>query len=121
MTSRISSDIETQRNKQKCQAILNLSKKIRYVGIINEFGRTLSGQLRKGVVPLFKVEEARNEFFIEATRDRLRKSFEDSIGRTEYTITEHEKVKILTMSYGSNFYYFTFDKEAGFEEIVRCL
>ena len=65
MVSHTSSDIETQKSKEKCQALLNLSSKIRYVGIINDFGRTLAGQLRRGTVPLFKVEEARNEFFIE--------------------------------------------------------
>ncbi|MFZ0740708.1 MAG: hypothetical protein WAM54_03865, partial [Nitrososphaeraceae archaeon] len=57
MTSHSSHDIETQRNKEKCQMLLKISPKIRFVSIINEFGRTLAGQLRKGTVPLFNVEE----------------------------------------------------------------
>jgi hypothetical protein len=121
MDSRISSDMETQKNREKCRILLSLSPKIRYVGIINEFGRTLAGQLRKGVIPLFKVDEARNEFFIEATRNRLRRGFEYSIGKTEYTLTEHEKVKILTLSDNSSFYYFTFDKDTSSQELTRAL
>jgi hypothetical protein len=120
MVSQTSSDIETQKNKEKCQKLLNLSSKIRYVGIINEFGRTLAGQLRRGVIPLFKVEEARNEFFIEATRNHLRGTFEDSIGKLEFTLTANEKVTILTIpgATGSCLYYFTFDKGSTIKEVL---
>jgi hypothetical protein len=120
MVSQTSSDIETQKNKEKCRKLLNLSSKIRYVGIINEFGRTLAGQLRRGVIPLFKVEEARNEFFIEATRNHLRGTFEDSIGKLEFTLTANEKVTILTIpgATGSSLYYFTFDKGSTFKEVL---
>lgn len=120
MVGQMSSGIETQKNKEKCQALLKLSPKIRYVGIVNEFGRTLAGQLRKGVVPLFRVEEARNEFFIEATRNRLKISFEHSIGKTEFTLTVSEKVIILIVptSTGRHLYYFTFDKGSSLQEII---
>ena len=120
MTSHSSHDIETQRNKEKCQMLLKISPKIRFVSIINEFGRTLAGQLRKGTVPLFNVEEARNEFFIEATTTRLRRNFESSIGKMEFTLTVNEKVIILivllTASIG-RLYYFTLDKRSSLQEI----
>jgi hypothetical protein len=121
MVSETSSEIETQKSKEKCRALLNLSSKIRYVGIINDFGRTLAGQLRSGTVPLFKVEEARNEFFIEATRNRLRRLFEYSIGKTEFSITVNEKVIILVIPNVSakHHYYFTFDKNASVQEIMQ--
>ena len=121
MVSETSSEIETQKSKEKCRALLNLSSKIRYAGIINDFGRTLAGQLRSGTVPLFKVEEARNEFFIEATRNRLRRLFEYSIGRTEFSITVNEKVIILVIPNvtDKNLYYFTFDKNASVQEIMQ--
>jgi hypothetical protein len=120
MVGQMSSGIETQKNKEKCQALLKLSPKIRYVGIVNEFGRTLAGQLRKGVVPLFRVEEARNEFFIEATRNRLKISFEHSIGKTEFTLTVSEKVIILIVptSTRRHLYYFTFDKGSSLQEVI---
>ena len=121
MVSETSSEIETQKSKEKCRALLDLSSKIRYVGIINDFGRTLAGQLRSGTVPLFKVEEARNEFFIEATRNRLRRLFEYSIGRTEFSITVNEKVIILVIPAvaAKHLYYFTFDKNASVQEIMQ--
>ena len=121
MASLESSQQETHRYRRNCRNILALSPKIRYVGIINRFGRTLAGQLRKGVIPLFKTDEARNEFFIEATRNQLRKNFEASIGKTDYTFTENEKVKILTLSNESNFYYITFDKDTDRQELVKII
>ena len=107
--------------KDNCLTILSISPKIRYVGIINNFGQTLAGQLRKGVVPLLKADESRNEHFIEATRNRLRKNFEPSIGNTEYTFTENEKVKILTLSNNDNFVYITFDTDIDIQEILKVI
>jgi hypothetical protein len=120
-SKRPQTDQDVARYREKCNAILALSPSIRYVGIMNRFGRTLAGGLRKGVTPLLKPDEARNEYFIEATRNQLRKNFEKSIGRTEYTFTENEKVKILTLSTEENFYYITIDKEAPQPELYKLV
>jgi len=119
MTSR--SQEEAQKNREKCIRILAVSPKIRYAGKMNMFGRTLAGQLRKGVVPLFKPEEARNENFIEATRNQLRKAFESSIGTTKFTLTENENVNILTLPNRDSFYYVTLDKDTKPEEIYQII
>src|ERR687888_1136956 len=119
--SRPQADPETQRYREKCKSILAISPRIRYAGIMNRFGRTLAGGLRKGVVPLLKQDEARNEYFIEATRNQLRKNFERSIGRAEYTFTENEKVKILTIAGEEHFYYITMDKETPDNEVGKII
>ena len=114
-------DPDTAKYKQKCSDILAISARIRYAGIINKFGRTLAGRLRKGVAPLLMPDEARNEHFIEATRNQLRKNFEKSIGRAEYTFTENEKVKILTIAGKEHFYYITMDKETPANEVMEII
>jgi len=119
--SRPKADPETRIYREKCSSILAISPRIRYAGIMNRFGRTLAGGLRKGVVPLLKQDEARNEYFIEATRNQLRKNFENSIGRTEYTFTENEKVKILTIASEAHFYYITMDKETPAAEVTTIV
>ena len=119
--SRPKADPDIQLYKQKCNNILAISTRIRYAGIMNKFGRTLAGGLRKGVVPLLKPDEARNEHFIEATRNQFRRNFERSIGREEYTLTENEKVKILTMSSEDHFYYVTLDKETPINEVMKII
>ena len=121
MSNRPQADPEIAKYKQICNSILAISSSIRYAGIMNRFGRTLAGTLRKGIVPLLKPDEARNEYFIEATRNQLRKNFEKSIGRTEYTFTENEKVKVLTLSSEDHFYYITMDKSTSANEIARII
>ena len=119
--SRPQADPETQRYKEKCSKILTTSPRIRYAGIMNNFGRTLAGSLRKGVVPLLRQDEARNEYFIEAARNQLRKNFERSIGRTEYTFTENEKVKILTIASEEHLCYITMDKDTPANEVAKIV
>ncbi len=121
MSNRSRADPEIAQYKQICNSILAISPSIRYAGIMNRFGRTMAGGLRKGVVPLLKPDEARNEYFIEATRNQLRKNFEKSIGRTEYTFTENEKVRILTLSSEDHFYYITMDKNTQTTEVARII
>jgi hypothetical protein len=113
-----------QRNREKCRKILDLSIKIRYVGVVNKFGRTLAGHLRIGIIPLLQADEVRNECFIEATRSQLRKNFEASIGKTEFTLTENEKVKTLTLSYQNYYYYITIEKDTidrDLEKIIKSV
>lgn len=119
--SRPHADPNTARYKEKCNSILGISPRIRYAGIVNKFGRTLAGSLRKGVVPLLKPEEARSEYFIEAARSHMRGSFDKSIGKTEYTLTENEKVKILTLADMDNIYYITMDKDTPASDVGKII
>jgi len=50
--------------RKQCQNILKISTSIRYAGIINVYGRTLTGLVRPNVKPLLKSEQVKNEFFI---------------------------------------------------------
>ena len=104
----------------KSIAFLNISEKIRYVGIINRFGRTLSGKLRKNVKPLLSPEQARDEHFIESMRQQLRNSVESSIGKTIFSITKNELVTLLlVLSKTSDdvIYYVTIDKDVSLDEV----
>ena len=103
----------------KCIAFLNISEKIRYIGIINRFGRTLSGKLRKNVKPLLSPEQARDEHFIESMRQQLRNSFESSIGKTVFSITKNEFVTLVLVPSKTNdgvLYYVTVDKDVSLDE-----
>jgi len=103
----------------RCVAFLNISEKIRYVGIINRFGRTLSGKLRKNVKPLLSPEKARDEHFIESMRQQLRNSFESSIGKTVFSITKNEFVTLVLVPSKTSddvLYYVTVDKDVSLDE-----
>lgn len=113
---------DSTRNKENCHKLLLLSQKIRYVGMINNFGKTISGQLRPGLVPLLNVEQAINEHFIEATRNQLRKAFDPALGPTLYTLTVNEKVITLTFPlHSGGYYYVTLDNDVGKDELAELI
>lgn len=113
---------DSTRNKENCHKLLLLSQKIRYVGIINNFGKTISGQLRPGLVPLLNVEQAINEHFIEATRNHLRKAFDPALGPTLYTLTVNEKVITLTFPlHSGGYYYITLDNDVGKDKLAELI
>jgi hypothetical protein len=106
-------------NREKCISFLSISEKIRYVGIINKFGRTITGKLKSGIRPLLTPEQARDERYIESTRQQLRKALEVSIGKSIFTIEKNENVTFLLIPDKSsdNFYYMTLEKDTSLTEI----
>ena len=100
--------------QRNCVDFLNISDKIRYVGILNKFGRTIAGKLRKEIKPLLSPEQARDEHFIESVRQQLRNSFNSSIGKTHFSITKNEHVTLILIPSQSYdvLYYITIDKDA---------
>lgn len=113
---------ESLKNKENCHNLLLLSQRIRYVGLMNNFGKTIAGQLRPGLLPLLSVEQAINEHFIDATRNQLRKAFDSTLGATLYTLTVN--IKVITLTFPSRFggsYYITVDREIGNEELFKLI
>ena len=110
-------------DKEQCLKILKISEKIRYVGIINKFGRTLTGKLQNGVKPILTPEQARDERYIEAARRQLRKSLELSIGKSIFTIEKNENVIFLLIPDTNQdiFYYITINKNTTLSEIDEIL
>ncbi len=81
--------------KKKCQKVLNVSNSIRYAGVINEYGRTLTGIIRPGEKPLLKSDQAKSEFFIISILETLRKKSSSPLGKLDYLLLKHQKVFVL--------------------------
>jgi hypothetical protein len=103
--------------KTNCKKILELSPKIRYVGVTNKFGRTIAGQLRTGITPFLKTEEMRNELFIHSMIFNIRKNYENSIGETEFIFISNKKVDIISFYIDGLVYYITIDKNIDKNEL----
>ena len=70
--------------RNKCKSVIKLSKNIRYVGVINDYGRTLTGIIKPNVKPLMKSSIIKNELFIISTLISLRKERKEP--RQDYRI-----------------------------------
>jgi len=96
--------------RKKCQNILLLSDSIRYAGIVNAYGRTLTGIVRANVKPLLKSEQVKNEFFIISTLMTLRKDTVSAIGKLDYVLLQHQKVSIVIFQKDEITYYISIDR-----------
>jgi hypothetical protein len=96
--------------RKKCQAILELSKSIRYVGLINEYGRTLTGIFRPGLATLLSNEPARNEFFLVSTMLTMRNKASSALGNMDSIILNHDKVTVIIFQRKEGIYYISVNK-----------
>jgi len=95
--------------RKKCQKIMKVSKNVRYSGVINAYGRTLTGIVRPDITPLLKSEQIKNEFFILSTLMNLRKDATNSVGKLNYVLLEHQKVSIVIFQKNDMTFYVSID------------
>jgi hypothetical protein len=108
--------------KKQCQCILKLSNSVRYVGIINVYGRTLTGIINPNLKPLLKSEHLKNEFFIVSTLMSLRKDTSVTFGKLEHVILQHQKVILVILNKNNITYYVSINKkEKGVEKIISLI
>lgn len=111
-------DAVTKYRKQ-CQSILQLSNSIRYAGVINGYGRTLTGIIQPTLKPLLKSEHVKNEFSIISTLLSLRNDNADSIGKLEHVLLQHQKITILILQKKDVMYYISINrKEKSIDDII---
>ena len=97
--------------RKLCQNILELSNSIRYAGVINVYGRTLTGMVKPNLKPLLKSEQVKNEFYIISTLISLRKETVSTIGRLEHVILQHQKVTIVILQKNDVTFYVSIDRK----------
>ena len=108
--------------RKKCQSILQISNNIRYVGVVNAYGRTLTGIIKPDVKPLMKSETIKNELFVISILMTLRKESTSVVGKLDYVLLHHQKISILLFQKNNVTYYVTIDKkEKKIDKIIASI
>ncbi len=108
--------------RKQCQKILKISDNIRYAGIVNAYGRTLTGMIKPNLKPLLQSEDFKNELFVISTLISLRNDSIGAIGKLEHVILEHKKITIVILQKNNVIYYVSINrKEKGLEKIVSLI
>ena len=107
--------------KSLCKQILEISPNIRYIGIINKFGRTLAGQLRNGIVPFLKHEDMKNELYVHSMIYNLRKNYEKSVGETQFILISNSLVDIVSFYSNDLIYYISLEKTLDKNELYPLI
>ena len=108
--------------RTQCQKILEISDSIRYAGVVNTYGRTLTGMIKPNLKPLLQSEDFKNELFVMATLTSLRKNSLDSIGKLEHVVLQHQKIIIVILQKNNITYYVSINrKEKSLEKIISLI
>ena len=108
--------------RKQCQKILQVSPSVRYAGVVNAYGRTLTGMIKPDLKPLLQSEDFKNELFVISTLISLRKDSVSSVGKLEHVILQHQKITILILQKNNVTYYVSINrKEKGLEKIVSAI
>ena len=107
--------------RKKCQSILEISKSIRYVGLVNEYGTTLTGILRPGLTTLLSRESARNEFFLVSTLLTMRNKASSALGTMDHVVFRHEKVTVIAFQRKEGIYYISINNNTSPDVVVKIM
>ncbi len=83
-----------------CERIIKLDRAIRFVGIVNNRGEVIEGGFKQGVEPLLNGTDEQQMYIHSLSNLTLLESYSDRLGMVRYSLTEHEKVTLMTFPHG---------------------
>jgi len=94
-----------------CNDIFALSQKIRFAGVINKMGKLVAGGMRKGVNPLENKADSSKLFLGFALRSEMRKDFDAEFGKTIYSFSERDRIKLASFPLNDHILRISMEKE----------
>jgi hypothetical protein len=102
-----------------CNGILDIDEKIRFVGIIDEMGKLVAGDMKKGLPSLERDDGSIRLYLGYAINNVLRRDFDDVFGKVLYTFSEREKIKLLTIPMHDNLLLVSMDISSNHAELIE--
>ena len=101
-----------------CGRIFASDRNIRFAGVIDKMGTLVAGGMRKGIKPLEPREDRRKLYIAYALRSAMRSEFDEEYGKTIYSLSEREKIKIATFPYGDHLILISIEKKAQHDKAI---
>jgi hypothetical protein len=102
-----------------CNAIFEINEKIRFVGIIDQMGKLIAGDMKEGLPSLEKDDGSIRLYLGYAINNVLRRDFDNVFGKVVYTFSEREKIKLLTIPIDDNLLLVSMDKSSDHVELIK--
>jgi hypothetical protein len=83
-----------------CDRIIKLDRNIRFVGIVNNKGEVIEGGFKERVEPLLNETDEQQMYIQSLSNLTTLQSYSERLGRVRYSLTEHEKVTLITFPLG---------------------
>lgn len=85
-----------QRFEKICNDIFALSTTIRSAAVIDKMGKLVAGGMRKGIKSMEDTENTQKLYVEFALRSVMREDFDEEFGKTIYSFSEREKIKLAS-------------------------
>jgi hypothetical protein len=102
-----------------CNGIFEVDEKIRFVGIIDQMGKLVVGDMKKGLSSLERDDGSIRLYLSYAINNILRQDFDNVFGKVLYTFSEREKIKLLTIPMDNYLLLVSIDKLSDHVKLIN--
>lgn len=102
-----------------CNGIFEVDEKIRFVGIIDQMGKLVVGDMKKGLSSLERDDGSIRLYLGYAINNILRQDFDNVFGKVLYTFSEREKIKLLTIPMDNYLLLVSIDKLSDHVKLIN--
>ena len=102
-----------------CKDIFGINEKIRFVGIIDQMGNLIVGDMKNGLPSLERDDGSIRLYLGYAINNVLRRDFDNVFGKVLYTFSEREQIKLLTIPLDDNLLLVSMDKSIDHTELIK--
>jgi hypothetical protein len=85
-----------------CEEVLAISPTIRFAGVINNMGTLIAGGMKQGIKSMEDKEDSSKLYIESALRSEMRKDFDAEFGKTIYSFSERERIKVASFPLQDN-------------------
>ena len=105
---------------QLCNPIFALDSTIRFAGIINKMGKLVAGGMKQGLESMENNEKSLELYLEFVLKNEMNKDFDPEFGRTIYSFSEREKIKLASFPLDDNYLLrVSIDKDGAHNKIIE--
>ncbi|MDE1726693.1 MAG: hypothetical protein KGH89_05445 [Thaumarchaeota archaeon] len=94
-----------------CEKIMEIDKKIRFVGIIDQDGKLVGGGMRSGIKPIGDKKDDESLYCGIVTRAKMRQGSDSVLGQVSFAMSYRERVVIMSFPIKDNLLLLSAEKE----------
>lgn len=103
------------------ERISEISRYVRFAGIINSNGGLIAYVRRSDLKPLLNPKNTKNKFSHLATQSGMAVQFNRQLGSVKFLWEEREKVQTISFALGKNTAWISIDKNVIRSEVLRII
>ena len=103
-----------------CNDVFALSSSIRSAIVIDKMGKLVAGGMRQGLKPMEDKDDSQKLYVEFALRSVMREEFDKEFGKTIYSFSEREKIKLASFPLDNSHHILrvSLEKEADHNKII---